>query len=201
MHKTHPTIAALAAVTIAFAACEPRAGEETGAAGEDVAVDTADLETELDEFRSGYEEAWNARDWDAVVVMHTEDYQEVTPEGETMGYGDIETAMQDTAQAPPEDARLAIDIESMEIADSGELAYATGTSTVTATGPDGQPMTINEYWMAGFERVDGEWKLDRLVRTAAGGSVTMPAPGAGAPTTPMDEPAGGAMEEADTTAM
>lgn len=115
MRKVHSTIAALAAVTIAFAACEQQAGEDTGAAEEEVATDTGDVETQLDAFRTDYEAAWNARDWDALVVMHSEDYQEITPEGEILGYGDIETAMQDTAMAPPEDARIAIDTETMEI--------------------------------------------------------------------------------------
>lgn len=192
MRKVHSTIAALAAVTIAFAACEQQAGEDTGAAEEEVATDSADVEAQLDAFSTDYEAAWNARDWDAIVVMHSEDYEEVTPEGEILGYGDIETGMQDTAMAPPEDARIAIDTETMQIAESGDIAYATGTSTVTATGPDGQEMSQTERWMAGFENVDGEWKLDRLVRSAVA------APGTGEA---MDEPAGGDMEGADTTAM
>lgn len=199
MRRIHWTIAALAAVTIAFAACEQRPADETGESEEDVATGTADVEVEFEEFRTEYEDAWNARDWDAIVPMHTEDYQEITPTGETLGYGDIETAMQDTAQAPPADARLTIETESSEISDSGDLAYASGTSTITATGPDGQPMTMEERWMAGFERVDGQWKLDRLLRTATGAG----APGMGetAPTAPMGAPAGGTTEEADTTAM
>lgn len=192
MRKVHSTIAALAMVTIALAGCEQQVAEDTGATEEEAATDTANVEAELDAFRSDYETAWNARDWDAVVVMHTEDYEEVTPEGDVLGYGDIEVAMQDTAMAPPEDARLAIHTETMQSAESGDIAYGTGTSTVTATGPDGQEMTQTERWMAGFEKIDGEWKLDRLIRSAAAESDTDEA---------MDEPAGGGMEEADTTAM
>lgn len=193
MRKVHSTIAALAVVTIAFAACEQQGGEDTGAAEDEVAAtDTADVEAQLDAFRTDFEAAWNARDWDAIVVMHSEDYQEVTPEGDVLGYGDIETAMQDTAMAPPEDARLSIDTETMEIAESGDIAYGTGTTTLTATGPDGQEMTQTERWMAGFENVDGEWKLDRLVRSVVAAPDTDEA-------APMDEPAGEDTEETDTT--
>lgn len=167
MRKIHPMVAALAAVTIAFAACEQQAGEE--GATEETAADSVDNEAALEDFRTSFEEAFAARDWDAMMALHTSDYVEITPAGETMGYDEMGTAMRDSANQPPEGGTLTIETESMEIAESGDLAYGTGTAVFSFTGPDGQEIRDETRWMAGFEKVDGEWKLDRLAQVSTGG--------------------------------
>jgi ketosteroid isomerase-like protein len=53
-------------------------------------------------------------------------------------------------------------MEEMQVAESGDVAYGSGTSTVTVTSPDGQETSETMRWVAGFERVDGQWKVDRL---------------------------------------
>lgn len=190
MRKVHSTIAAIAAVTITLAACEQQVTEDTGAAEEEVAAtETEDAEAQIEDLGTRYEESWSARDWDAILAMHTEDYQEFTPEG-VMTYQDVEAAMRDTAQAPPEDAELTIEFETVEVSDSGDLAYATGTTSVTATGPDGETMTERSRWMGGFERAGDEWKIDRLV-------ISPMSDGEAAPAMEEESPAGGDAEGGD----
>ena len=148
-------------VAASLAACEQPA-QETG--GMEEGADTlaaVDAEAQLDSLRMAYEEAWAARDWDAISGMMTSDYQEIGPEG-VLGYDQAIAMMRDSANMPPEGARLSIDMEDTQVAESGDVAYSSGTSTVTMTGPDGQEMSQTMRWVAGFERADGQWKVDRL---------------------------------------
>jgi ketosteroid isomerase-like protein len=94
--------------------------------------------------------------------MMTSSYQEVGPEG-TLNYDEAVAMMSDSANMPPPGATLSIDMESMEVAESGDVAYASGTSTVTVPAMDGgEEMSETNRWVAGFKREDGQWKVDRL---------------------------------------
>lgn len=148
-------------LALTLAACEQpaqEAGEMDGTADTTAAVSA---EAQLDSLRTNYEAAWHARDWTAIAGMMTSDYQEIGPEG-VFDYNQITTMMADSANMPPEGATLSIDMEETQVAESGDVAYGSGTSTVTVTGPDGQETSETMRWVAGFERVDGQWKIDRL---------------------------------------
>lgn len=155
---TTPLVFGLA---LTLAACEQPAqetGDMDGAADTTAAVSA---EAQLDSLRMNYVAAWEARDWAAVSGMMTSDYQEIGPEGR-FDYDQVTAMMADSANMPPEGATLSIDMEESRVAESGDVAYGSGTSTVTVTGPDGQETSETMRWMAGFERVDGQWKIDRL---------------------------------------
>lgn len=169
MRRIHPMLAALAAVTIALAGCQQQASEE-GAADETAAAESMNDQAALEAMTDSYAEAFAAHDWDKVLGFHTSDYQEITPDGGTMSYDEVSAALRDSAQAPPEGGRLTIDAETFEIAASGDVAYGSGTATFSAPGPDGQPMSETTRWVAGFQKVDGEWKVDRLAQVATGGA-------------------------------
>ena len=148
-------------LALTLAACEQPAqetGEMEGAADTTAAVSA---EAQLDSLRTNYEAAWHARDWAAISGMMTSDYQEIGPEG-VLDYDQVTTMMADSATMPPEGATLSIDMEEMQVAESGDVAYGSGTSTITVTSPDGQETSETMRWVAGFERVDGQWKVDRL---------------------------------------
>jgi ketosteroid isomerase-like protein len=152
----------LLGIAVALAACEQQA-TETGEM-EDTLADTAAAvspEIQLDSLRIRYEEAWNAGDMDAISGMMTSEYQEIGPEG-TMNYDEVVAMMSDSANMPPEGATLSIETEVLEVAESGDVAYGAGVSTMTMPGADGQEMSESSQWVAGFKRVDGEWKIDRL---------------------------------------
>ena len=54
-------------------------------------------------------------------------------------------------------------METTEVSESGDVAYSSGTSTVTVPGAEGaEGMSETMRWVAGFKRVDGAWKIDRL---------------------------------------
>jgi ketosteroid isomerase-like protein len=153
-----PLVAGLA---LTLAACEQPAqetGEMEGTADSTAAVSA---EAQLDSLRMNYEAAWAARDWTAIEGMMTSDYQEIGPEG-VLDYAQATSMMADSANMPPEGATLSINMEDRQVAESGDVAYASGTSTVTMTGADGQEMSETMRWVAGFEMVDGQWKVDRL---------------------------------------
>lgn len=148
-------------LALTLAACEQPAqetGEMEGTADTTAAVSA---EAQLDSLRMNYEAAWAARDWNAISGMMTSDYQEIGPEG-VLDYDQAMAMMADSANMPPEGATLSIDMEESRVAESGDVAYSSGTSTVTMTGEDGQEMSQTMRWVAGFERVDGQWKVDRL---------------------------------------
>jgi ketosteroid isomerase-like protein len=153
----------LLGIAVALAACEQQA-TETGEMEDTFTDDTASAasaEAQLDSLRIRYEEAWNAGDMDAIGNMMTSEYQEIGPEG-VMNYDQAIAMMSDSANMPPEGATLSIETEVLEVAESGDVAYGAGVSTVTMPGADGQEMSESSRWVAGFKRVDGEWKLDRL---------------------------------------
>jgi len=160
--KTQRITAPLAfGLALTLAACEQPA-QETGEmdAGADTTA-AVSAEAQLDSLRMNYEAAWEARDWTTIAGMMTSDYQEIGPEG-VLDYDQVTAMMADSATMPPEGATLSIDMEEMQVAESGDVAYGSGTSTVTVTSPDGQETSETMRWVAGFERVDGQWKVDRL---------------------------------------
>lgn len=180
----------LLGIAVALAACEQQA-TETGEM-EDTFADTAGVvspEVELDSLRIRYEAAWNSGDMDAIGDMMTPDYQEIGPEG-AMNYDEAIAMMSDSANMPPEGATLSIETEVLEVAESGDVAYGAGVSTVTMPGADGQEMSESSRWVAGFKRVDGAWKLDRLAFApqAEGAMETEMAEPADSPGDGMDTP-------------
>lgn len=152
----------LMGLALMLGACE-QAGTETGEMEETTADSVAAMDDEaaLDELRTSYEDAWEAGDMNSVLGMMTPDYQEIGPEG-TMNYEQVSAMMADSANMPPPGAQLSIETHTLEIAESGDVAYGSGISTVTVTGPDGQEMSESSEWVAGFQKVDGQWKVDRL---------------------------------------
>lgn len=155
------------AIGLALSACQ-QTGEEAGEMEEIPAdtVATVSAEEGLETLRTDYEAAWNARDMDAIVVMLTPEYQEIGPEG-SYGHAEVSAMITDSANMPPEGATMSIETKTLEIAESGDIAYGAGTTTVTIPGADGAEVTQRTDWIAGFKEVDGEWKLDRLATVLA----------------------------------
>jgi uncharacterized protein (TIGR02246 family) len=145
-----------------LSACQQQ-GTETGEMEETPAdsVATVSDEDQLDALRSDYEVAWEAHDVDAMVAMMTPDYREIGPLGSFDRAG-AEAMMRDSTSMAPQGATISIDMQTKEIADSGDVAYASGQSTVTIPQPDGTDLTQTQDWVVGFKKVDGAWKIDRL---------------------------------------
>ncbi|MGH7566755.1 MAG: nuclear transport factor 2 family protein [Gemmatimonadota bacterium] len=152
----------LMGLALTLGACEQQA-TETGEM-EDVAADSVaavDAEAQLDDLRIQYMEAWNARDMNAIGGMMTSSYEEISATEGVLGYDEAMAMMADSANIPPEGATLSIETHTLEVAESGDVAYGSGVSTMTIP-MDGQEMTDSSRWVAGFKKVDGQWKIDRL---------------------------------------
>lgn len=173
---------AVVALGLGLAACEPRDGEEPEAVA---TADTVAPEQAIEDLRERYIQAYNDRDVDALVMLHSEDFQQVTPEG-VLDRESIRANMADTAAVPP-DAQIDITTDEMVVAESGDVAFGSGTSTFRATGPDGTPISEESRWVAGFRKVDGEWKIHRLVVVPPAESTAPAGPGPGTtPPAPVD---------------
>lgn len=171
---------AVVALGLGLVACEPREGEEPEAVA---TADTVPPEQAIEDLRERYIQAYNDRDVDALVMLHSEDFQQITPE-DVLDRESIRANMADTVMVPP-DAQIDITTDEMVVAESGDVAFGSGTSTFRATGPDGTPISEESRWLAGFRKVDGEWKLHRLVVVPPGTSAA-PAAGATTPRAPAD---------------
>ncbi len=163
MRNVPPLVALFA---LALAACQ-KPGTETGTTGAADTTGGASAEARIDSLRTSYVDAWNARNWDAIEGMMTSDYHEIGPAGE-FDHDQAVAAMRDTTQMPPADAKITIEAGKTVV--SGDVAYESGSSTVTATGPDGQPMTQRMNYLVGFREVDGQWKIDRVALAPPGGT-------------------------------
>lgn len=157
----------IAALTsgLALAGCAEETDVEAEAEGEQVEApaDTVSPEVELEELRREYERAYIERDDPALEALHTKEYLEITPEGEVIETAQIDTVPDDTTATMAGARELSIETESMTVAESGDVAYGTGTTVLRGTGPEGREFTAESRWLAGFRKVDGEWKIDRLM--------------------------------------
>jgi len=155
------------AIGLALSACQQPAGETgemEGTPSDTVAAVSA--EEQLETLRDDYEAAWEAHDVDAMLAMMSPDYQEIGPMG-AYGYAEAEAMMRDTANMAPEGSTISIDMETIEVAESGDVAYASGESSVTIPAAEGrEESTETMEWVAGFKKVDGVWKIDRLAMAA-----------------------------------
>ena len=172
--------------------------------------DTVSPEVELDDLRREYERAYSEQDDPALAALRSKDYLEINAEGQVVREGQAPMFADTTGQDTTEQGRMAADTiptaampgdltletESMTVAESGDVAYGTGTSTLRGTGPDGTEFTVESRWLAGFEKVDGEWKIDRLMTSTPREAEMTETGGTAAGATETDTTAAGA----DTTA-
>jgi uncharacterized protein (TIGR02246 family) len=148
---------------VALAACQQQAAE-TGEMEETPAdtVATVSDADQLQTLKDDYVRAWEAHDVDTMLAMMTPGYHEVGPEG-SFDYAGAEAMMRDPEYTPPTGSTMEIEMQTIEVAESGDVAYASGTSTVTVpAGENNEAMTQSADWVAGFKKIDGAWKIDRL---------------------------------------
>lgn len=154
-------------------ACQQQAAE-TGEMEESPADSVATVSDvdQLQTLRDSYVQAWEAHDVDALLAMMTPGYREVGPEG-SFDYADAETMMRDPGHMTPTGSTIEIEMQTIEVAESGDVAYASGTSTVTIpAGENGEGMSQTGDWVAGFKKIDGAWKIDRLAMGPVSGATT-----------------------------
>lgn len=131
--------------------------EETAA--EDTAT-TADLESARSDIQAAadaWEAALVAGDVEALVAMNTEDAIVMGPGMPPARGTDELRATYESMVSGVDFQEFSIDIERLEVAESGDIAWGVGTSTARVTLPDGGTAETEDRFAVAFENVDGEW--------------------------------------------
>lgn len=154
--KTSLVIALASGVTLG---CEASTGDEAGATVEETAT-TVDLESARSAIRASAD-AWEAAavagDVDALMVLHTDDAILMGPGMPPARGADEIRAAFEAMVSEVDFEEISIDIERLEVAESGEMAWAVGTSNARIALPDGGTAETQDRFAVTFENVDGEW--------------------------------------------
>ena len=142
-------------------ACQP-AAEEPDATTEP-AVDVAAEEQALRDLADQYEQAISSGQADAVIALYTPDAIEIAHDGTAQPAAEaVRTMMGET----PAGSTATIAPERTTVASSGDIAYETGTFSLSTIGPDSQPMTMTQRYLVTFKKVDGAWRADVVMGSA-----------------------------------
>jgi ketosteroid isomerase-like protein len=147
-------------------ACEQQAGETEETA--EPAVDLAAEEQAIRDFADQYEQAYNSGNPDAVIALYTSESSEIAADGTAEPH---DASVRATMSESP-GSTISIDHERTVVASSGDLAYDMGTFTITAIGPDSQPIPLTMRYLVGLKKVDGAWKLDVTMASNPIGGMT-----------------------------
>jgi uncharacterized protein (TIGR02246 family) len=121
--------------------------------------DTAAEEQKIRDLEQQWAEAVEERNLDAIVDLFAEDGRVMAPNAEpAMGRDSVREAWQGILDLPELDLSFAP--TDVNVADSGDMAYAIGTYRLTFQS-EGQeePTQDSGKYVDIWEKVDGEWKV------------------------------------------
>lgn len=162
IRRTSLVIALASGVTLG---CEPastdeQAGatvEDTTAAEETAPVDMASARAAIQASADAWETAMVAGDVEGLVALNTDDAIVMgTGMPPARGTDEIRAAYQ-AMVSQVDFEEFSIDMERTEVAESGDIAWAVGTSTARVTLPDGETAETQDQFSVAFENVDGQW--------------------------------------------
>lgn len=154
------TLSALARVTLAgfavavLAACAQQAPAPT-AAPDTRAADEATLRGVIKDWAA----AAQAKDATKFVSVYADDATVMMAgAADIKGIAAIREAIPHMMQDPA--FALSFEADRIEVARSGDLAYETGSYSMTMTGPDKQPLTEKGHYVVVWRKgADGAWKV------------------------------------------
>jgi uncharacterized protein (TIGR02246 family) len=159
-------LTALVAILGLGLACEEQqTAEERGEMAEPV-VDLAAEEEAIRALGDRYEQAFAAKDTEALSTMWTDDPVWILHDGtEQSGAQAIQDAYtRDFAATTTQ--TFEINPTKTVVASSGDVAYETGTYTVRGTLSDGTAMEQRHRYLVTFRKENGQWKLAHGMDTA-----------------------------------
>jgi uncharacterized protein (TIGR02246 family) len=113
----------------------------------------------LDKLVSEWAAAYHSGDAKALAGFYTEDAVRVSQEGGTAdGRAAIEKEFAANFKGPWKGAKITIDVGSLYPL-GPDIAVNEGTWEVTATDPDGKPMTISGYYVNTLVKKSGAWMI------------------------------------------
>jgi uncharacterized protein (TIGR02246 family) len=147
--------AASLAAALAFAACTQRPAPAPSAPPDTRAADEAALRALIKDWSA----AAQAKDAGKFVSIYADDAVVMMA-----GAPDIEglAAIREGIPAMMQDPAFALSFEAdrVEVARSGDLAYETGSYSMTMTGPDKKPATEKGHYVVVWRKgADGAWKV------------------------------------------
>ena len=159
------TLLALAGLALA---CEQRAAEETGETVEttEPTVDVAAEEEALHALADRYENAFAAKDVEALSAMWTDDAVWIRHDGTEVSGGQALRDAYTQQFAATGTQTFQVDPVETVVAESGDVAYERGTYTVRSTTADGTPIEETYRYLVTFRKEDGDWKLAYAMDTA-----------------------------------
>ena len=165
-------------LTAAFvAACQQQATDQSTM--EAPAVDAAAEEALLDDMTASYIEAVDSHDATVMTSFWTEDAMWMPAEGpHSQGRAGLEQAFSELFTQIP-DVVLSVDREGFTVSQSGDIASAYGTYSISGTAADGTPVDATLQYVASYQKVDGEWKLHHAMGNRGGAPVEAENPCAG----------------------
>lgn len=167
--------AGVLALVLIIAGCEaPEPEPEAEAAPDQTQVDLQAEEQAIRDADAAMLEAARGRDAAGFADAFAPDGRLMFPYAPTAeGQEDIQARSEDDFGTPGFEVEWTT--ESIEIAESGDMAYSTGSYSVGMDTPDG-PMEDEGKFLTVWEKVDGEWKVAAdMIAT------DQPPPGAEAP--------------------
>lgn len=153
----HRTMLFLLVAAFAAACAEPAPQDDAEAMPESSAQ-AADARTgvaAIDALAEEWEAAYNAHDPDAVVALHAEEAWVYPADGGGFeGREAVRGWLADAMGPSP-----SIEITPVETRIFGDRALSMGTYDVSATTPDGEPMSFSGAYLNALERMDGQWTI------------------------------------------
>jgi uncharacterized protein (TIGR02246 family) len=121
-----------------------------------------DVRTEADAIRSidaQWTAAFKARDIDKLVSLYASDAVAIAPDAKMqVGHQAIRESLQSWLADTVESETSSGTIDAVEVAASGDLAYARGSGRFRQNTPKGL-VDCSEKWVTVYRKMDGSWKI------------------------------------------
>jgi uncharacterized protein (TIGR02246 family) len=165
------TLTALLAVAGLALACERQTAEEGGETMESAdtmqpAVDVAAEEQAIRDLADRYEQAFAAKDIEALSAMWVDDAVWIQHDGTEFSGGQaIRDSYTKLFEAMTTQS-IEINPDDIVVASSGDIAYVVGSSVMRGTSTEGATIEETHRYLVTFRKDNGEWKLVYVMDTA-----------------------------------
>jgi uncharacterized protein (TIGR02246 family) len=121
-----------------------------------------DVRAEADAIRSidaQWTAAIKARDIDKLVSLYASEAVAIAPDAKMqVGHQAIRESLQSWLADTVESGTFSDTIDAVEVAASGDLAYARGSGRFSQNTPKG-PVEFSEKWVTVYRKIDGSWMI------------------------------------------
>lgn len=157
MKKVSMLLMTIVAAGLLAACQQTEQADQTGATEEVAAVDVEAAQAAIEGSNETWQKAALAGDAATIASLYTADALLLPPYSERVeGKAAIEAYIGEMLATA---GISAFDVVTSKTDIEGDLAYSTGTYTMTLTGPDGAGIEDRGKWLGVFRNVDGAWLM------------------------------------------